>query len=153
MSYLYGSTTQKTQDHNTQNLTFDYDQTQTQNSNYEFNDFTYTQPTQAEGTQPDDKGDRKSSHETEKSDRGVLDNIVEGIQDLEFVEEEDEEDDLVSEQKSEAGYRFDDDAKELPEWACKYCNICDPKTVVMCNKTKKWFCNGRGQTSGSHVSN
>merc|ERR1712066_97299 len=25
------------------------------------------------------------------------------------------------------------------------------KSVVFCNTTKKWFCNGRGQTSGSHI--
>ena len=24
---------------------------------------------------------------------------------------------------------------------------------VMCNKTKRWFCNGRGNTSGSHIVN
>jgi regulator of nonsense transcripts 1 len=23
----------------------------------------------------------------------------------------------------------------------------------MCNQTKKWFCNGRGNTSGSHIVN
>jgi hypothetical protein len=29
-----------------------------------------------------------------------------------------------------------------------YCGIHDPAAVVMCNQTKKWFCNGRGNTSG-----
>ena len=38
--------------------------------------------------------------------------------------------------------------KTLPEYACAYCGIHDPSTVVMCNTTKKWFCNGRGNTSG-----
>lgn len=37
---------------------------------------------------------------------------------------------------------------ELPEHACTYCGISDPACVVRCNKTKKWFCNGRGNTSG-----
>jgi len=43
--------------------------------------------------------------------------------------------------------------KELPAHACKYCGIHDPATVVMCNNCKKWFCNGRGSTSGSHIIN
>ncbi len=38
--------------------------------------------------------------------------------------------------------------QELPAHACSYCGIHDPAAVVMCNRTKKWFCNGRGNTSG-----
>ena len=38
--------------------------------------------------------------------------------------------------------------QELPYYACSYCGIHDPAAVVMCNTTKKWFCNGRGSTSG-----
>ena len=40
------------------------------------------------------------------------------------------------------------EAEELPEHACHYCGIHDPASVVMCRTTKKWFCNGRGNTSG-----
>ena len=29
----------------------------------------------------------------------------------------------------------------------------DPSCLVMCNATKRWFCNGRGNTSGSHIVN
>lgn len=43
--------------------------------------------------------------------------------------------------------------QELPAHACKYCAIRDPAAVVMCNICKKWFCNGRGNTSGSHIIN
>lgn len=43
--------------------------------------------------------------------------------------------------------------QDLPEYACKYCGIHDPSCVVMCNVCKKWFCNGRGNTSGSHIIN
>lgn len=46
-----------------------------------------------------------------------------------------------------------DFGKELPAHACKYCGIHDPNTVVQCNICKKWFCNGRGNTSGSHIIN
>ena len=42
---------------------------------------------------------------------------------------------------------------DLPEHACRYCGIHDPASVVMCNSTKKWFCNSRGSTSGSHIVN
>lgn len=49
----------------------------------------------------------------------------------------------------------DDDAvaPALPPHACKYCGIHEPSTVVMCNICEKWFCNGRGSTSGSHIVN
>lgn len=40
---------------------------------------------------------------------------------------------------------------DLPEYACSYCGISDPACVVRCVDTKKWFCNGRGNTSASHV--
>ena len=43
--------------------------------------------------------------------------------------------------------------QELPQHACSYCNIHDPASVVLCNTCKKWFCNGRGSTSGSHIIN
>eukprot|EP01059_Diplonema_ambulator_P007790 TRINITY_DN17287_c0_g2_i1.p1 TRINITY_DN17287_c0_g2~~TRINITY_DN17287_c0_g2_i1.p1 ORF type:complete len:1029 (+),score=340.21 TRINITY_DN17287_c0_g2_i1:228-3089(+) len=54
---------------------------------------------------------------------------------------------------------FDDDLdyederreEQPPEWACSYCGISDPACVAKCNATKKWFCNGRGQTSVSHI--
>lgn len=41
----------------------------------------------------------------------------------------------------------------LPEHACRYCGIHDPASVVLCNVCKKWFCNSRGSTSGSHIVN
>jgi len=43
------------------------------------------------------------------------------------------------------------DDVELPEYACSYCNISDPACVVKCIETGKWFCNGRGSTSASHI--
>jgi len=43
------------------------------------------------------------------------------------------------------------ETKELPEHACAYCGIHDPMAVVMCNITRKWFCNGRGNTSGRYA--
>ena len=37
--------------------------------------------------------------------------------------------------------------------SCSYCGISDPACLVMCNATKRCFCNGRGNTSGSHIVN
>ncbi|EDW27651.1 GL20399 [Drosophila persimilis] len=68
-----------------------------------------------------------------------LASITNDLGDLQFEEEDDEH-----------GGSF---VKELPPHACKYCGIHDPSTVVMCNNCKKWFCNGRGSTSGSHIIN
>lgn len=64
----------------------------------------------------------------------------------------------ISHQISELNFEDEDEenseyTKELPAHACKYCGIHDPNTVVQCNICKKWFCNGRGNTSGSHIIN
>lgn len=64
--------------------------------------------------------------------------ITGGMAELQF---EEEDDDAVGQ------------VQELPPHACKYCGIHEPSTVVMCNICKKWFCNGRGNTSGSHIVN
>lgn len=40
---------------------------------------------------------------------------------------------------------------DLPEHACAYCGIFDASCVVKCVDTGKWFCNGRGNTSASHI--
>lgn len=68
--------------------------------------------------------------------------ITNDLADLQFEEEDDE-----------GGGGSSSYVKELPAHACKYCGIHDPATVVMCNNCKKWFCNGRGSTSGSHIIN
>ena len=57
----------------------------------------------------------------------------------------------------DGGYPDEDDAEyvetQLPDHACSYCGIHDPASVVLCASTKKWFCNSRGNTSGSHIIN
>ena len=40
---------------------------------------------------------------------------------------------------------------ELPECACRYCGLRDPKCLVMCRVCKRWFCNGRGNMNASHI--
>ena len=34
---------------------------------------------------------------------------------------------------------------------CSYCGIHDVNVVVQCQTSKKWFCNGRGNTSGRQL--
>eukprot|EP00002_Diphylleia_rotans_P028706 TRINITY_DN5798_c0_g1_i1.p1 TRINITY_DN5798_c0_g1~~TRINITY_DN5798_c0_g1_i1.p1 ORF type:complete len:1045 (-),score=214.30 TRINITY_DN5798_c0_g1_i1:796-3930(-) len=43
--------------------------------------------------------------------------------------------------------------RELPEHACSYCGIHHPSSVVKClhSSCRKWFCNGRGNNSASHI--
>ena len=44
-----------------------------------------------------------------------------------------------------------DEDRRISDWslhACAYCGIHDPAAVVQCLQTRKWFCNGRGNTSG-----
>jgi regulator of nonsense transcripts 1 len=40
---------------------------------------------------------------------------------------------------------------DMAEYACNYCGISDPACVVKCVDSNKWFCNGRGNTSASHI--
>lgn len=41
------------------------------------------------------------------------------------------------------------------EHACRYCGVQNPACVIRCNipSCRKWFCNSRGNTSGSHIVN
>uniref|UniRef100_A0A914YUY4 DNA helicase n=1 Tax=Panagrolaimus superbus TaxID=310955 RepID=A0A914YUY4_9BILA len=53
-------------------------------------------------------------------------------------------------------FHDEDDVGEqtnLPAHACRYCSIFDPSTVAKCLTCQKWFCNGRGLTTGSHIIN
>ena len=41
--------------------------------------------------------------------------------------------------------------EELPEYACAYCGHHEATSVVRCLETGRWFCNGRGDSSASHI--
>lgn len=61
------------------------------------------------------------------------------MSDLRFVDGEDD------------GVQAGDDTvpEHLPEWACAYCGICTPASVVRCLSSGKWFCNGRSVGSSA----
>ncbi|PPR96553.1 hypothetical protein GOBAR_AA24106 [Gossypium barbadense] len=44
---------------------------------------------------------------------------------------------------------------DFAEHSCRYCGVSNPACVVRCNvpSCRKWFCNSRGNTSGSHIVN
>uniref|UniRef100_A0AAY5KX85 Upf1 domain-containing protein n=1 Tax=Esox lucius TaxID=8010 RepID=A0AAY5KX85_ESOLU len=111
----------------------------TQGSEYEFTDFTLPSQTQTQG-QTQSQLDNQVNGPDEGLHNGGVDDVAKASQLLaELNFEEDEEDTYYT--------------KDLPLHACSYCGIHDPACVVYCNTSKKWFCNGRGNTSGSHIVN
>ncbi|XP_054714486.1 regulator of nonsense transcripts 1-like [Uloborus diversus] len=114
----------------------------TQGSDFEFTDFSLpsqTQASQIEQTQSQSSRSQLNGPDLSLPnglDRDVC-STTQSLGELTFQEEE--EDQYYT--------------KDLPEHACKYCGIHDPSCVVQCNICKRWFCNGRGNTSGSHIIN
>ncbi|MGH0129966.1 UNVERIFIED_CONTAM: hypothetical protein FKN15_055829 [Acipenser sinensis] len=111
----------------------------TQGSEFEFTDFTLPSQTQTQG-HTQSQLDNQVNGPDGVLQNGAVDDAAKASQLLaELNFEEDEEDTYYT--------------KDLPVHACSYCGIHDPACVVYCNTSKKWFCNGRGNTSGSHIVN
>ncbi|KAH1106501.1 hypothetical protein J1N35_010269 [Gossypium stocksii] len=74
----------------------------------------------------------------------VVDALATGISGLNFEETVGDED---------GGYDYG--KGDFAEHACRYCGVSNPACVVRCNvpSCRKWFCNSRGNTSGSHIVN
>ncbi|XP_059487209.1 regulator of nonsense transcripts 1 [Neocloeon triangulifer] len=114
----------------------------TQGSEFDFKDFTLPSQSQTQASQLDIghhsilPGQVNGLILENGTDRDVV-AVTSALGELQFEEEEEE-----------AYYN-----RDLPDFACRYCCIHDPGCVVMCNICKKWFCNGRGNTSGSHIVN
>ncbi|KAK7481622.1 hypothetical protein BaRGS_00027138 [Batillaria attramentaria] len=114
----------------------------TQGSEFEFTDFTLPSQTQSQtqASQIELQSQSQVNGPEQPVQNGVdlsINPITQGVGELNF--EEEEEDQFYM--------------KDLPKYACAYCGIHDPACVVFCNASKKWFCNGRGNTSGSHIIN
>lgn len=114
----------------------------TQSSQYEYSDFTQT---------PKDDVDPDLSLQTLSLD-GQVDNdedenaqangTTSFVNDFQFEDTDDFGELIVK-----------PDDKDLPAHACKYCGIHSPASVVKCVTCDRWFCNSRGNTSGSHIIN
>ncbi|KAJ6347862.1 hypothetical protein OIU76_004370 [Salix suchowensis] len=74
--------------------------------------------------------------------QGVVEGLVASMGGLNFEETGDDD-----------GYEFG--KGDFTEHACRYCGVSNPACVVRCNvpSCRKWFCNSRGNTSGSHIVN
>ncbi|XP_038115156.1 regulator of nonsense transcripts 1 homolog [Culex quinquefasciatus] len=128
----------------------------TQGTDFDFRDFTIPSQSQTLASQLDHLGGGAGAAGTSGtsaaggqlngfgrrlgSEASKIAGITSAIGELQF--EEDEDDGALGAQQ-----------QDLPPHACRYCGIHEPSTVVMCNICKKWFCNGRGSTSGSHIVN
>ncbi|EPS70804.1 hypothetical protein M569_03951, partial [Genlisea aurea] len=76
-------------------------------------------------------------------DAGVVESLAAGMSGLNF--EDTGADDEI----------FEYGKGEFAEHACRYCGVTNPACVIRCNapSCRKWFCNSRGNTSGSHIVN
>lgn len=122
----------------------------TQSSQYEYSDFTQT---------PKDHHHDVDAAELSMSSLGLNDNnnsnqngdedenaqangTTSFVNDFQFEDTDDFGDLIVRSEE-----------KDLPAHACKYCGIHSPASVVKCVTCDRWFCNSRGNTSGSHIIN
>ncbi|VDP13838.1 unnamed protein product [Soboliphyme baturini] len=108
----------------------------TQDSEFDFGDFTV--PSQTQGSQLETQSHSQTLANGSDHD---IDFLGKNTSELTFQDEDNDDDEAEF-------YK-----KDLPEHACRYCGIHDPAAVVHCNQCKKWFCNGRGNTCGSHIVN
>lgn len=72
----------------------------------------------------------------------MVDTLAAGMSGLNFEDTGDDE-------------NFEYGKGDFTEHACRYCGVSNPACVVRCNvpSCRKWFCNSRGNTSGSHIVN
>ena len=78
---------------------------------------------------------------------------LEGLQQPKLVFEDEDDLDERERYQRDGATSADGDSTSLPSHACKYCAHHEPGSVVRCNICSKWFCNSRGNTSGSHIVN
>ncbi|XP_070541842.1 regulator of nonsense transcripts 1-like [Ptychodera flava] len=118
----------------------------TQGSEFDFTDFTLPSQTQASQSQASQLESQTQSQSQVNGGEAISQNgpLEDGVA-------------MATQAMGELNFEEDEEEafcmKDLPAYACNYCGIHDPASVVMCNSTKKWFCNGRGNTSGSHIVN
>uniref|UniRef100_A0A8C7ZJX6 ATP-dependent helicase RENT1 n=1 Tax=Oryzias sinensis TaxID=183150 RepID=A0A8C7ZJX6_9TELE len=128
----------------------------TQGSEFDFTDFTLPSQTQTQGQTPSQL-DSQLAHPVFYANQLFLDLQVNGPDEGLLNGGLDDSVAKTSQFLGELNFEEDEEdayyTKDLPVHACSYCGIHDPACVVYCNTSKKWFCNGRGNTSGSHIVN
>ncbi|KAF4014329.1 hypothetical protein G4228_006232 [Cervus hanglu yarkandensis] len=129
----------------------------TQGSEFEFTDFTLPSQTQTPPGGPGGGGAGAPVGAGPGAAAGQLDAQVGGPEGILQNGAVDDSVAKTSQLLAELNFEEDEEdtyyTKDLPVHACSYCGIHDPACVVYCNTSKKWFCNGRGNTSGSHIVN
>ncbi|GLU05472.1 hypothetical protein SLE2022_225730 [Rubroshorea leprosula] len=85
-----------------------------------------------------------SNNNSNSNSGSVVDALASGISGLNFEETVGDDD---------GGFEYG--KGDFVEHACRYCGVSNPACVVRCNvpSCRKWFCNSRGNTSGSHIVN
>jgi len=126
---------------------------ETQQGDYEYPDLSLATQTQTQTlnsqtqldighSQTQDDASQLTTGDKTQDDVGIQERIHQSVSnqigDHKFADDDEE-----------TGYMM----KNLPVHACSYCGIHDVNVVVQCQTSKKWFCNGRGNTSGSHIIN
>ncbi|KAF4362579.1 hypothetical protein F8388_011406 [Cannabis sativa] len=87
-------------------------------------------------------GSATKARASSSSNNQVVDALATGMSGLNFEDTGDDD-------------NYDYAKGDFTEHACRYCGVSNPACVVRCNvpSCRKWFCNSRGNTSGSHIVN
>ncbi|KAF3448196.1 hypothetical protein FNV43_RR08909 [Rhamnella rubrinervis] len=85
---------------------------------------------------------RASGSASSSANNQMVDALAAGMSGLNFEDTGDDD-------------NYDYGKGDFTEHACRYCGVSNPACVVRCNvpSCRKWFCNSRGNTSGSHIVN
>lgn len=94
--------------------------------------------------------DQFGSTGKDKSDEFEAEEIGNSLSGLR-LDDESNQGSVQNDDEHEELHYSDYEDKELPDHACKYCLIHNTASVVKCLVCQKWFCNSRGNSSGSHI--
>lgn len=121
----------------------------TQSSQYEYSDFTQTTGDNTQEPDLDQSLQQLSlndhhhhNHQADEDENAQANGTTSFVNDFQFEDTDDFGELMVRSEE-----------KDLPAHACKYCGIHSPASVVKCVTCNRWFCNSRGNTSGSHIIN
>ena len=106
------------------------------------------------GESQNERSQTDDSNQLKDVSRNKENEGIGGMQQPKLVfEDEDDLDERERSSQRDGATSADGESGSLPGHACKYCSHHDPGSVVRCNLCAKWFCNSRGNTSGSHIVN